>query len=243
MLIINSVTLVSHQKKIFDNLSVSIEPHKIHALLGPNGSGKTSFAYMLAGHPDYEIMSGNILWQGEDITAFRPEERAKKGMYLAFQQPIAIPGLKVFNLLSASYKTMIDKEIDLTIFQKMVEQLCDKVGLPHSFLYRNVHEGFSGGERKKLEIVQLLLLKPKFIMLDEIDSGLDIDAIRLIGKALAELKNECKEITILIITHHQRIFDFLKPTQVHIMKDGRLTSWSNDAILKQIMLKGYNELG
>jgi Fe-S cluster assembly ATP-binding protein len=238
MLHITNLTVTLKEQPILKNLSLTIEPGAIHALMGPNGSGKSTLAATLLGYPQFEVVEGSITFNGENLRELPMEKRARLGIFLASQQPPAVPGVLVFTFLKEAHRMLTGQEISVSEFKTQVYEAFDKVGLDHSFVYRNVHEGFSGGEKKRFEIAQLLLFKPKLAILDEIDSGLDVDALRNITKVL----NECKDTAFLIITHYKRILDYIKPDKVHVLYKGSIWASDDHSLAEVVDKRGYDGL-
>jgi Fe-S cluster assembly ATP-binding protein len=241
MLIISHVDVTVANKKVLRDFSFELTPGSIHAIMGPNGSGKSSLAHALAGHPSYGIVAGTIALNGNDLLAMTPAERCRSGLFMAFQNPITIPGLSVYNLLKESCQAVTKKMVEPTAFIAHVKELLKQVGLDESFIYRKVHEGFSGGEKKRLEILQMLLLKPSCVILDEIDSGLDVDALKIIAHAIRAAHAENPQMSIVIITHYQRILHYIQPDRVHILCDGRLAASGDSTMVQQVETRGYDE--
>ena len=232
-------------KKILDNFQLSIQPGEIHAVMGPNGSGKSTLSKVIAGHPSYAVDSGQICFERLDLTELDPEERAHAGIFLALQYPIEIPGVNNRDFLRMIYNAKRKKqeleEIDPLDFADLVEQKLPLVGLDSSFLDRSVNHGFSGGEKKRNEILQMLLLEPKLAILDEIDSGLDIDALRTLGLAVMEFYRQGNgQRSLLLITHYQRILDFIRPTHVHIMLEGKIAQSGDFELVQSLEKTGYD---
>ena len=240
MLQINDVSISVDDKTIIQNLNLSVSSGQIHAIMGPNGSGKSTLAYSLMGHPWYQFKSGTVLFDNEDLIDMTPDKRSRQGLFLAFQQPLSIPGVTVFQFLKEIYYAAGKSHLEVSDFKKMVEGFFKQVGLDDSFLYRGLHENFSGGEKKRLEVVQMLLLEPKLIMLDEIDSGLDVDALKLIGKAISDYLDSNKDASCIIITHYRPILDYVKPDFVHIMHKGNIVHSGDDQLSHEIEQKGYD---
>ncbi len=229
---------VNHEgKEILKGVNLKIEKGKIHALMGPNGSGKTTLAYALMGHPKYKITSGEILLNGEDLVKMSPDERAKKGLFLSFQQPIEVSGVTISNFLRQAYNSLDKDKLSLLEFRHLLEKKCKELGIDLKFLNRYLNEGFSGGEKKKAEILQLLVLNPKIAVLDETDSGLDIDALKKVAEGVNKFMN--KEKTVLIITHYKRILDYVKPNKISIMLDGKIALEGNGDLADHLEEKGY----
>ena len=229
---------------ILNNLSLKIEKGEIHAIMGPNGSGKSTLSKVVAGHPSYRVESGNIFFLDININDLEPEERAHLGIFLAFQYPVEIPGVTndEFLLLAYNSKRIAQgkEEIDmLKMYEIMVNKL-NIIDMSENFLTRNVNEGFSGGEKKRNEILQMLLLDPKLAILDETDSGLDIDALKIISYGIN--KFACESNAIILITHYQRLLDYIKPNYIHVMENGKIIKTGGPELAKALELKGYDWL-
>ncbi len=241
MLRLSQVTILLEQKPIVENLSLTIEPGTVHALMGPNGSGKSTLALTLMGHPRYEVVSGSITFNGEDLLALPVEKRARTGLFLACQYPPAIPGVQVLIFLKESHRMLTCQDISVAAFKELVAAAFDAVKLDHSFMYRYVHEGFSGGEKKRFEIAQLILFKPRLAILDEIDSGLDVDALVTIARVLNDLKIQNPALSLLIITHYNRVLEYIQPNQVHILSKGKLWLSGDKELAQSIERRGYDD--
>lgn len=226
-------------KEILKGLNLSLERGKVHALMGPNGSGKSTLANTLMGHPKYKITKGNILLNGEDITEIPPDERAKKGLFLSFQYPNEIPGVTVSHFLRAAInaKRGEDNKISVMEFKKILDEKVKMLKIDPSFLIRYVNEGFSGGEKKRSEILQLAVLDPTVAILDETDSGLDIDALRTVAEGVNHFMN--KDKCILIITHYKRILEYIKPDKLFIMIEGKIALEGTGELADHLEEKGY----
>lgn len=228
-------------KKIIHGISLSVAPGEVHAIMGPNGSGKSTFAFAVAGHPQYKINRGKITLGKKTLTGLPPHERARKGIFLGFQNPVAIPGVAVGNFLrTAKYSNLSGRKPDVMKLQKELIKTSQRLNLGVEFLDRFLNDGFSGGERKKAEMLQLVTLAPKFAILDEIDTGLDIDALKIIASVL---KGEVKKgMGLVLITHYCRIFNYIKPDCVHILKDGGIFKSGGFSIAQEVERKGYEKL-
>ncbi len=227
-------------KEIIRNVNLTIKEGEIHALMGPNGSGKTTLAHTIMGNRNYRVKSGKILLNGEDITNLPPDERAKRGLFLTFQNPVELSGVKLFSFLRTAHN--VHYPDDKRTFQEFISYIQSRarmLNMDTSLLSRNVNEGFSGGERKKSEILQLAVLKPKFAIVDEIDSGLDVDALEAVAKTIEEIIEKEYKIGILLITHYQRILKYLKPHYVHVMMDGTIVMSDNYDLALKIEESGY----
>ena len=237
MLEIKNLYVSREGKIILKGVNLRLERGKIHALMGPNGSGKTTLAYVLMGHPKYKITSGEILLNGEDLVKIRPDERAKKGLFLSFQQPIEVSGVTISNFLRQAYNSLNKDKLSLLEFRHLLEKKCKELGIDPKFLNRYLNEGFSGGEKKKAEILQLLVLNPEIAVLDETDSGLDIDALKKVAEGVNKFMNEGK--IVLVITHYKRILNYLKPDKVFIMIDGKIVAEGGSDLADHLEEKGY----
>ncbi|NBX78401.1 Fe-S cluster assembly ATPase SufC [bacterium] len=235
-----SVQLVGTNQVIIQSLSVSIEPGFVHALMGPNGSGKSTFAASLMGHHAYQVTADVCTFLNQNIVEMPVCKRAQAGLFLAFQHPQAVPGLKVFTFLKDTYSTLTGNHVSAQDFYKQAVAALQAVGLDESFLDRHVHVGFSGGQKKALEVAQILLCKPRFIILDEIDSGLDIDALKMIGNALQQYKMQNPHVSFLVITHYSRILQYLVPDVVHVLKQGTIVQSGDISVLQNIENFGYD---
>jgi len=236
---INNLCVCVDKSEIIKNLSIDVFDGQVHAIMGPNGSGKSSLAYSLMGHPRFCVKSGGISFFNEDVVQLSPDERAKRGLFLAFQYPKEIPGATVFSVLKESLGAVSGKLVSFDGFSKILFNKMDILKIDHSFAYRNLNEDFSGGEKKRFEILQMLVLRPRLAILDEIDSGLDIDSLKVVAKGIKYAKKENPRMTIIIITHRQHILRYIKPDFVHIMHDGTIVNSGNFELAAQIEKKGY----
>ena len=225
-------------------VNLTVKQGEVHALMGPNGTGKSTLANVLMGHPAYEVTEGEILFQGENIIDLEPDERARKGLFLAFQYPVAIPGVSVANFLRSAINARRrvenpdDKGVSIPEFRKTLKEKMDLLQMPHEFAGRYLNEGFSGGEKKRAEILQLATLEPAIAILDETDSGLDIDALRVVSEGVNALSGP--ELGVLIITHYQRILNYIKPEFVHIMLGGRVVESGGPELAEKLEEHGYD---
>ncbi len=230
--------------EILKNFNLTIHKGEIHAIMGPNGSGKSTFSKVLAGHPAYVVSKGEIMFNGSSILDCEPEERSHLGIFLAFQYPIEIPGVSNEDFLRLAYnskqKFYNKPEIDPLEFLSIINEKLTLVNMSPTFLSRNVNEGFSGGEKKRNEILQMILLDSEFAILDETDSGLDIDALKTISTGINTFMNSSK--SILLITHYQRLLDYIKPTYVHVMHNGKIVKTGSAKLAKELEEKGYEWL-
>lgn len=229
---------------ILKGLNLEVKAGEVHAIMGRNGSGKSTFSKVLTGHPDYEVTGGEILYQGENLLAKEAEERALAGIFLAFQYPLEIPGVSNLDFLRIAYnakqKHLGLEEMDNFDFEDLVNEKLDIVQMNPSFLDRSLNEGFSGGEKKRNEILQMAILEPTLAILDEIDSGLDIDALRIVAGGVNHLKTA--ENATVVITHYQRLLDYIEPDYVHVMYDGRIVMSGGKELAFKLEAKGYDFL-
>ena len=229
---------------VLNKLDLTVNRGEIHAIMGPNGSGKSTFSKVLAGHPIYDILEGDIIYKGTSILNLEPEERSHLGIFLAFQYPIEIPGVSNENFLRIAYnckqKFLGKKELDPLEFFEIITKKLELVEMSPLFLTRNVNEGFSGGEKKRNEILQMILLDADICVLDETDSGLDIDALKIISNGINNFMNKKK--AIILITHYQRLLDYIQPNYVHVMQDGKIVKTGSANLAEELELKGYEWL-
>lgn len=226
-------------KPILNGLTITVKEGDIIALMGPNGSGKSTLAQVLMGNPDYQVTSGSIRYQGEDLLTLLPEERARRGLLLAWQYPQDVAGVTIGNLLRLAHNARFGKEVDVLDFFKRLMRDLKSLGLPESLISRSVNESFSGGEKKRLEMLQLLVLQPRLAILDEIDSGLDIDAIKLIASAIENLREQSPPPAVVIITHYQRILRHLSGCRIMVIKDGKIVRRGRAQLLARLEREGY----
>jgi Fe-S cluster assembly ATP-binding protein len=239
---IRNLHVAAGDKQILKGLDLTVEKGEIHALMGPNGSGKSTLANAIMGNPALEITEGQILFRDQDITELEPDERARLGLFMAFQYPVAIPGVTITKYLrmvqNAHRAERGEEEISLRDFRKLVEGAMELTNIPKEFASRYLNEGFSGGEKKRLEMLQLALQRPQVAVMDETDSGLDIDALNTVAHAVNAVKQQ-HDMGVLIITHYQRILHLIQPTRVSIMFDGRIAKEGGPDLVEQLEQKGY----
>ena len=226
-------------KEIIKDLNLKLEKGKVYALMGPNGSGKSTLAQALMGNPKYEF-SGEIIFDGEDLMNLTVGEKAKKGLFLSFQYPVEIPGVTISNFLRTAYSALIGKKPNVMEFHNTLKKQAAKIGMSESFLSRHLNKGFSGGEKKKAEILQMLVLNPKIAILDETDSGLDIDSLKIVSEGINNFINRDK--IVLLITHYKRMLEYIKPDKVFIMKKGEIVKEGGKKLIDELEEKGFEKI-
>ena len=226
---------------ILNGVDLDIHKGKIHAIMGLNGSGKSTLAKVLAGHPGYEVTSGSVEFRGEDLLDLEADERSRAGVFLAFQYPVEIPGVSIANFLRTAMQAHAaeGEEVDIFDFADELTERMEMLEMDVTFAERHVNDGFSGGEKKRNEILQMAMLKPKLAVMDETDSGLDIDALKIVANGVNKLAEEDPEMSILLITHYQRLLDYIKPDFVHVMVDGRIVRSGGPEIALELEAEGY----
>jgi Fe-S cluster assembly ATP-binding protein len=248
LLSIRNLSVSINEKQILKEFSIEVKPGEVHAIMGPNGSGKSTMAYALAGHPAYEVEGGEVWMDGLNLLELPPDERAKMGLFLCFQYPTSIPGISMANFLRTALNAVkgeVDdkgkiKPIPILEFRKQLRSKMQLLKIDESFARRYLNEGFSGGEKKRAEILQMALLEPKVAILDETDSGLDIDALKVVSDGLNSLRNS--ERAFILITHYQRILNYVKPDVVHVMYDGKLVETGGPELASRLEAEGYDHL-
>jgi Fe-S cluster assembly ATP-binding protein len=225
-------------QEIVKGLDLEVSKGEIHAIMGPNGSGKSTLANVLMGHPRYEVTGGSVTFQGEDVLELEPDERAKLGMFLAFQYPSEVPGVSVANFLRTAVNSVREEELSPMEMFRLIQEKMRVMQMDPKFAERYLNEGFSGGEKKRNEILQMLMLEPKLAIMDETDSGLDIDALQVVAKGVNELRGP--EFSAVVITHYQRILRYIEPDHVHVMLDGRLVTSGGKELALDLEDKGYD---
>jgi Fe-S cluster assembly ATP-binding protein len=231
-------------KEILKGLDLTVEQGKVHAIMGPNGTGKSTLAYTLMGHPNYTVTEGEVIFKGQNILDLEPDERSRLGIFLAFQYPVAIPGVTVANFLRTAINARRrainpeDKGMPIPDYRKFLKEKMDLLKMDHTFAGRYLNDGFSGGEKKRAEILQMASLKPEVAILDETDSGLDIDALRIVAEGVIALSGS--ELGVLVITHYQRLLNYIKPDYVHIMLDGRIVESGGADLALHLEEHGYD---
>jgi Fe-S cluster assembly ATP-binding protein len=242
MLVIKNLHAEINGKKILKGINLEVKPGEVHAIMGPNGSGKSTLSAILAGKEDFDVTEGEIFYQGQDISELSVEERAKEGIFLSFQYPVEIPGVSMINFMKTSVNEQRKHKgldpLSSGEFLKYMREMQNLVELKSDLANRSVNEGFSGGEKKRNEIFQMAMLKPKLAILDETDSGLDIDALRIVANGVNKLKT--KENAVIVITHYQRLLDFIVPDVVHVLYEGKIVKTAGKELALELEEKGYN---
>ena len=242
MLSVKDLCVSVEDKEILRGITLNVKPGEVHAIMGPNGSGKSTLGYALSGRPGYEITAGDVTYDGKDLLAMEPEVRAREGLFLAFQYPVEIPGVSNMEFLKASVDAVREhrglEPLDTVAFMKLAREKSQSLGLDVSFLKRGVNEGFSGGEKKRNEILQMMLLEPKLAVLDETDSGLDIDAMQVVAAGINALRGEQR--SFIVVTHYQRLLNFIVPDYVHVLADGRIVKSGGKELALELEDKGYS---
>ena len=239
---IKNLHVSTGDKEIVKGVSLTINTGEIHAIMGPNGTGKSTMAKAIAGHPDYTITEGDVLLDGKSILEMESDERARAGIFLAFQYPSEIPGVSIANFLRAAVQARMaeGEEIDASGYYKRLYQKMDLLKIDRKFTSRSVNEGFSGGEKKRSEILQMAMLEPRFALMDETDSGLDIDALRLVAEGVNALRDPSR--AMLVITHYQRLLDYIVPDRIHVLARGRIVAEGGKELALELEAKGYEHI-
>jgi Fe-S cluster assembly ATP-binding protein len=242
MLHINNLHAKVEDKDILKGINLIVNAGEVHAIMGPNGSGKSTLASVIAGKDEFEISQGEIIFEGADISEIDPEERAHKGIFMSFQYPVEIPGVSVTNFIKTAInenrKAQGQKDMPASAMLKMIKEKADLLEIDRKFLSRSLNEGFSGGEKKRNEIFQMAMLEPKLAILDETDSGLDIDALKIVANGVNKLKNS--DNAVILITHYQRLLDYIVPDFVHVLMDGKIVKSGNKELAYKLEEKGYD---
>jgi Fe-S cluster assembly ATP-binding protein len=236
-LVIEDLHVAVKDKQILRGVDLTVEPGRVHALMGPNGSGKSTLAYALAGHPRYRVTGGKVTFKGEDVLDLRPDERARLGMFLAMQYPVEVPGVSVTNFLRTAINSIRGEDVPVREFARELREQMRQLDMDPRFAERSLNEGFSGGEKKRHEILQMALLRPELAILDETDSGLDVDALRVVADGVNRLRSP--ELGILLITHYTRILRYVSPDFVHVMVDGRVVQSGGPELADELEATGY----
>jgi Fe-S cluster assembly ATP-binding protein len=237
---IKGLTVSVEGQPILKGVDLAVSKGETHALMGPNGSGKSTLAYAIMGHPAYEISGGEILVKGENITEMTPDQRAQLGLFLAMQYPTEIPGVSLTNFLRTSVNALREEELGVREFMQTLRAAMSDLGMDEKFLQRNVNEGFSGGEKKRFEVLQMAVLRPEIAVLDETDSGLDIDALKIVSEGVNRMRGP--DLGVLLITHYTRILNYVEPDFVHVMLEGRIVSSGGKELADELEDKGYEHL-
>ncbi len=241
MIEIKGLHVSVEDNEILKGIELTIRAGEVHAIMGPNGSGKSTLANVIAGRPGYQITSGSILYKGENILEYEPDLRARKGIFLAFQYPVELPGVRTWQFLKSSVDSVRSErgleELSIREFDKLLEKKRLEVEMPSDLVKRSVNEGFSGGEKKRNEILQLSLLNPDLALLDETDSGLDIDALRIVSQGVNQYRSPDK--SVMLVTHYQRILDYIAPDYVHVLLNGKIVKSGDSELAKELEEKGY----
>lgn len=236
-LVIEGLRVAVEGKEILRGLNLTVNRGETHALMGPNGSGKSTLANTLMGHPRYEVLDGSIRLNGEELIGLAPDKRAQKGMFLAFQYPVAIPGVRMGDFLRAATRATQSEQMSALEFRKRLRGKMDMLKMDQAFAARDVNEGFSGGEKKRAEVLQMAMLQPAIAVLDEIDSGLDIDALRTVAEGVEAIAGP--EMGLLMITHYQRLLNYVKPDHIHVLVRGRIVASGGLEIVEKLEAEGY----
>jgi len=236
-LVIEDLRVNVEDKEILRGVDLTVEPGKVHALMGPNGSGKSTLAYALAGHPRYRVTGGRVTFKGEDVLALAPDERARLGMFLAMQYPVEVPGVSVTNFLRTAINAVRDEDVPVRQFAKDLREQMKALEMDPRFAERSLNEGFSGGEKKRHEILQMALLRPRLAILDETDSGLDVDALKVVSQGVNRLRGP--DLGVLLITHYTRILRYIAPDAVHVMVEGRVVESGGPELADELEVTGY----
>lgn len=245
-LVVNNLHVSIGDKEILRGLNLTVKQGEVHAIMGPNGTGKSTLAYTLMGHPNYKVTEGEVIFKGQNVLELEPDERSRLGMFLAFQYPVAIPGVTVANFLRTALNARRralnpeDKGMPIPEFRKMLKEKMELLKMDNAFAGRYLNDGFSGGEKKRAEILQMAVLEPEFAILDETDSGLDIDALRIVSEGVNAVRGP--NLGVLLITHYYRILNYIKPDVVHVMMDGRIIESGGADLALRLEEKGYEWL-
>ena len=244
MLLINKLQVGVNDQSILKGIDLKVYAGEVHAIMGTNGSGKSTLSKVLAGHPSYQVTGGTMIYLGQDLLPIPPEERARSGIFMSFQYPVEIPGVTNINFLKASVNAVRRGQgkntLDAIEFLSFIREKCRILDMDESFLYRSINEGFSGGEKKRNEIVQMVALEPKLAILDETDSGLDIDALRVISEGVNAMRSP--ERAIILVTHYQRLLDYIEPDFIHVLVNGRIIMSGDKTLALELEKRGYNWL-
>ncbi len=239
-LVIKDLEASVEGKKILKGINMEVPLNQVSVIMGPNGSGKSTLAYVIMGHPKFEVDKGEVLFKGENVLEMEPDERAKLGLFLSFQYPNEVPGVTVSNFLRTALNARRDEDVPVGEFQQLLKEKLDLLDMDQDFMNRYVNQGFSGGEKKRAEILQMAVLQPQLAILDETDSGLDIDALKTVANGVNQQLEEREDMGVLLITHYQRILDYIKPDHVHVMIDGRIAKSGGEELARKLEEEGYD---
>jgi len=238
---INGLKVSIENKEILKGIDLTVKQGEIHAIMGPNGSGKSTMSYALMGHPKYQVTGGQVTVDGTDILSLTPDKRAKTGLFLGFQYPVEVPGVRLGNFLRIAYNSVhSDAQLSPTKFFRLLKEKVNMLGIDENFIGRSLNEGFSGGEKKRAEVLQMAVLKPKFAILDETDSGLDIDSLKIVANAINAMAGP--DIGLILVTHYQRLLQYITPDFVHVVVDGRIVKSGGRDLARELEEKGYDWL-
>ena len=240
LFVVDDLRINVGDKEIVRGLSLTVQAGEVHAIMGPNGSGKSTLANALMGHPRYIITGGSVRYKGEEIVHWKPDERARAGIFLAFQYPTDVPGVSMINFLRRAVSARRGSEIPVKEFRKQLGAVLERLHIDEQFVRRYVNDGFSGGEKKRAEILQLGLLEPELAIMDETDSGLDIDALRIVAEGINATRNDSN--AILLITHYQRILNYITPDFVHVLAEGRIVTSGDASLAQRLEAEGYDPI-
>lgn len=239
-LIIKNLSVSVEGKVIVEDINLKIGAGELHVLMGPNGSGKSSLALSLVGHPAYQVVSGKVMLGSLNLLTLKPDERVKRGLFLSFQNPVAVPGVTLGQLIWSSYNSIQSHKTDIRDFYARVKKQAKMLGLKEEMLERDINDGFSGGEKKKAEILMLLTLSPKFVVFDEIDSGLDVDTLKKVAEVINKLIK--KQVGIILITHNRKTLQYIRPDFIHVLKEGKMVKTGSYKLASEIEKKGYAKI-
>ena len=242
MLKITSLAVSVEGKKILKGINLTLKPGELVAVMGPNGSGKSTLAYALAGHPHYQVTKGKVSLNKKNLLKLSPDERSLAGLFLAFQYPVSVPGVSLDQFLHQAYELRVKTKVAPFEFRKILNQVAVNLGVSEQLLSRSLNDGFSGGEKKRVEVLQMALLSPKFAVMDETDSGLDIDALRMVAEGINKTRKQNPSLGILMITHYRRILDYVKPDRVVVLSGGKIVKSGGVNLINQLEAKGYKGL-
>lgn len=242
MLKIKNLTVKATDKDILNNFNITINDGEIHAIMGPNGTGKSTLSKVIMGNEDYIIVDGDIIWNNVVINELKTDERARLGLFLSFQSPLSVEGVTNSDFLRTAINSNRDKPLGLYEFIKKLDEVQEELKMPSDMIHRSINDNASGGERKKNEILQMKLLNPKFIILDELDSGLDVDSLKIVCNSINDYLEKNKDVSVLIITHYPRILEYIKPNYVHILNNGNIVSTGDYELAQKIEKEGYSKI-